>query len=563
MSQLNQSLQRLHSVEGCFIYCTGRSLWLVLQALKVPTSPLHVIPLILAPLSVRDVRETLRTTIEPDSSRALKRDVRVAKAMRSYLCQQVVRVSGGTGRILQYLLRALQQEAHERPFARSEADVDAAIERARVRVASVLELRITWDGPADDAADVPRLLQEETVQRQLLRLFVRALLLDAPFATDLEISLGRDTKVSFADAAVVLGLSYAPFSAQLVSAGDSDSDSPDGDDREGHVAEAGKGSSQAPQPTRLKLVAGDWLCRSLAADPHIASDPGLLVTAQFLSTIRDFGGTMSGRPFELLCVDSICARSLLSPDRRLEELVSPLHCSALRDAIVPRLKVVPMPKVTRCSGRAETPLLEPSEKALLLLSRSRWTGRATMHPDDLPWFLTEWLCSGTIAVPASAKSGAQDWFLRLGNAVIGNANKAVGPDNGTQWRDLRIEVSKAPTLSPPFSFTLVLWSLNLAPELSGAIADAEARRFAGGEWRVQDARLVRRTGAPLESDVKFTVPELMELIIVNPRCTTGGGLAGLIGSRALRSLHSFASDKSSLDVSSLVEWMSVIEAPPL
>ena len=47
----------------------------------------------------------------------------------------------------------------------------------------------------------------------------------------------------------------------------------------------------------------------------------------------------------------------------------------------------------------------------------------------------------------------------------------------------------------------------------------------------------------------------MELVVVNPHMPTGGGLAGLIGSRALRSLHDVAGGKP-LEVQILAEWMA-------
>ena len=221
-----------------------------------------------------------------DSARYLKHEICVAQSVRLHLCRQAVRVTGGMGRMLQYLLRALQQAAGERLRAETEADVDAAIEQARLRVSSDLELRITWDGPADDAADVPVLLQGESTKRQLLRLFARALLLDAPFSPDLEIRLGHDTKVCFSDAAVVLGFSYMPVATLPGTVSDHDSDDDTVADGESGSAIVGTGagflavSPPSPQPERLKLVAGEWLCRSLATDPRIAADPALLVTAQ-------------------------------------------------------------------------------------------------------------------------------------------------------------------------------------------------------------------------------------------------------------------------------------------
>ena len=548
MTQLSQSLQRLHAIKDCFIYCTGRSLWLSTQALVGDGSPLLVTPLMLAPLSAGDVRTTLSLTVGRDSTHFLEHEVGVARAMRPYLAERAVRVTGGMGRVLQFLLRALQRHSKEQRKATTCDEVDAALERVRPLLSKVagIVLRITWDGADSAVGEVPLLLQDVAYQRQLLRLFARALLLDAPFAPAQDVDLGATTRVKFSDAAVVLGFSYAPYLSPPAQAEEVVEDVGGEGSHDGRCAI----SAAAAQPDELlKLVAGDWLCKSLLTDPRISRDPGLLVAAQFLDTMRSFGGTMSGRPFELLCVDALCVRSLLSPDKCLQQLVAPLGVSGACNEIVPQLTVVAMPKVTR-----GTPPLDSSVKEPLLRSRGHWTGRPTIHPDDLPWFLTEWLCNGTIAVPADAQSGSQDWFLRLNNAVIGNANKAVGTANGTQWNDVRAELCKAPTLSPPFKYTLVLWSLNLAPELRDALDDVEACQFSSGRWGLNRARLARCNTT--ESRAKFTMPEQMELILVNPYFPTGGGLAGLIGVPALRSLRALADTSGQpLGVPSLIQWM--------
>ena len=67
MTQFSVTLQRLHAIKDCFIYCTGRSLWLSTQALVGAGSPLLVTPLLLAPLSAGDLRTTLRLTEGRDS----------------------------------------------------------------------------------------------------------------------------------------------------------------------------------------------------------------------------------------------------------------------------------------------------------------------------------------------------------------------------------------------------------------------------------------------------------------------------------------------------------------
>ena len=461
-------LQRLHGIKDCFVFCTGRSLWLSAQALVGATSPLLVTPLMLSPLSVGDVLETLRLTQGSCDASTLESEVGVTPEMLPYLASQAVRVTGGMGRVLQFLLRELQRESAGRPPASTHAAVDAALERAHGRLAAVggIVLRVSWDGPANTSTDVPDSLRQQAPQRKLLLLFIRALLLDAPFDPSLDVILSPDSHAKFSDAAVVFGLSYAPFTSQpraLQGAGDGDSD---GSSDVGMDSVSAAPTGAAAPPTLLKLVAGDWLCRSIVTAQSFAGDTFAQASSMLLETMRTFGGTMRGRPFELLCIDALCTRSLLRPDVPLSLLVPHLSVSAaLRSLSVPRrLRVVAMPKVTPSSSKKAG--LDAAERASLLRDQNCWPGdRPTLSPADLAWLLTVWLRPGTIAVPvpADALGGAQleDWFLGLGYDIAGFANKAVGPSNGTAWDDLRKELAKAPTLCIS-SVSATRTSLNLA-----------------------------------------------------------------------------------------------------
>lgn len=135
MMQLSLTLQRLHAVKGCFIFCTGRSLRHSAQTLVGATSPLLVTPLMLAPLSPGDVLSTLRLTEGSSSMSTLEREVGVMPEMLPYLAEQAVRVTGGIGRLMQFLMRTLQRESTERPVAATCADVDEILERARGQLA--------------------------------------------------------------------------------------------------------------------------------------------------------------------------------------------------------------------------------------------------------------------------------------------------------------------------------------------------------------------------------------------------------------------------------------------
>lgn len=145
MSVLSTRLQLLHAIPRCFIMCTGPSLWLSTRAL----APLNVVPTLLQPLTAGDVREALRTTVEP-GGRTLFDCLGVAPAMEGHLAERAVALTGGVGRTLQYLLRA-RQWAVERDAAAitSREELDAALEALRPHMADLpgMMLRIEWDGP--------------------------------------------------------------------------------------------------------------------------------------------------------------------------------------------------------------------------------------------------------------------------------------------------------------------------------------------------------------------------------------------------------------------------------
>lgn len=184
---------------------------------------------------------------------------------------------------------------------------------------------------------------------------------------------------------------------------------------------------------------------------------------------------MRGRPFELLCADALCFRSLTKNGAELRSLLPHLSRSKHGSDRVPRLQVVALPKATRQCTR-----LDDAAKVYLLRRRDRWTGAApststtcrgcsqsgcaraaTVYQDaqsGLQDFFLR-LSGGVI----DAQSGSQDSFLRLSGGVVGFAFKAVIPTDGiaSDWSGLREELTKAPNLKLPahLPYTLVLWSL--------------------------------------------------------------------------------------------------------
>lgn len=63
------------------------------------------------------------------------------------------------------------------------------------------------------------------------------------------------------------------------------------------------------------------------------------------------------------------------------------------------------------------------------------------------------------------------------------------------------------------------------------------------------------------AEVKFTVPEGMELVITNPHAPEGGGRAELLGNTLLQLLR--AKQSAAVDVQSLESWMQAEARPRL
>lgn len=265
---------------------------------------------------------------------------------------------------------------------------------------------------------------------------------------------------------------------------------------------------------------------------------------------------MRGRPFELLCADALCFRSLAAGGVRVRELLPHLSRSARGSDSVPALRVVALPKVMQDVRVAR---LTDAEKATLRLSRERWTGRRTIHASDLPWLLTDWLPVGCLGIPADALSGSKDLFLRLSGGVVGFALKAVGESAATGWRDVRDELAKAPALPEHLPYTLVLWSLHLAAQLKGALGSATHGVYTAGKWSCTGGNL--QLAAPGEEPV-FEVAAAQELVVANPHAPTGGGLSELLGSSVFAQLQSAPSMADFAEIAHLADWMSSPAAKP-
>lgn len=80
-------------------------------------------------------------------------------------------------------------------------------------------------------------------------------------------------------------------------------------------------------------------------------------------------------------------------------------------------------------------------------------------------------------------TGSQDMLLCLRSGLIGFALKAASQASGTGWSALRDEISKAPGLPAHTPYCMVLWSLNLSPQLRDALGGVDAALFENGVWK--------------------------------------------------------------------------------
>lgn len=549
MRALSPSLDGLHRTPGCLVFATGRSLSLARQGLAGIASPLFQSPVVLQPLASHDVLDILRHT-PCASGHMLADEVGVAPSLMDFLAHQCASATGGVGRVLHALLWGLKRRLRA-SHASSKEEVLAAIEAVRIDVfstqSSVLHLKIDWDQPIHDYDGSNAELQKVDVEKQVLHTLVRALLMNAPCSADAQIRAGMTT-VSVADAAVILGLSYAPF---LKGADPAD------DDPLSPAAYAGARRLVAVRG-HIVIAAGYWLCDSLRLDPRVIADSALSASASLLSAMRNFAGTMRGRPFELLCVEALCARSAMAPGLALQDMLPHLADTMVANSIVPAFRVMFLPKVIRTATA-----LTDSDKASILRCRALWTGPSQLTLLDLVWVLTDWLESGTIALPRDYQSGFQVFVARLGNHFLSVANKAGGPSPGTQWANISEELQKAPALPVPYTYTLILWSLNLGEHVTKAMAGRARVVLGPGAWCIdiggrglsQDSG-----GGKAARAAVFVVGAQSELVLVNPRSAGPGipdGLCELLGPHTRAELDALPAT-GDCDVAAVERW-----APPL
>jgi len=223
---------------------------------------------------------------------------------------------------------------------------------------------------------------------------------------------------------------------------------------------------------------------------------------------------------------------------RASDLLPELAGTRLADAPLTELTPVGLPVVV--GARAGAKRLTADERRELLLSPQQWRGKANLQRGDLPWLLAKWLPVGRLGIPIDAHGCAHSAALALAGGAVGFALKAVGPDDAFDWSVIRDELGKAPTVPAGRTYVLVVWSLNLAPEVQAALGDEPCHRYEAGRWYYRSSaadggRLTQE--APGHDNPAFEVPANVELVVTNPHATGGGTLADLLGKQVLRDVR--------------------------
>jgi len=473
---LFQALATLVKSERCYVYATGRSMWLSHGAqVSTPTSPVFH-PVFLQPLTAEDVAEALESTPAVNGHGLLRDALGIDYHVLPRFIKRLMAVTGGSGRMVQTVLRL--REGQCVPALLSGA-TDHDIEEALTRLQHLLPSNvksiapIEWDGPARFSAD------SQQWHSMLLSVAIKSALLD----TQINIA-----KTVFGTR-LANSLAYAGYMVRSRS------------------SEWGK------------LVIGEWQAQALAhsaaaAEPYTYGTS----TGWLLDMLLRLRGSMAGRPFELLTADALlhkfAAAALVRGGRQdgvayggtvlsgapgggrsVAELFPALSGTRVGGAPAAPLRIVSVPKVTSKSQQLTAAVKQ--DYMLRVKTSSQWPGPPTMHPADLEWLLTAWLPEYSLAIPAYAESGSCDLFIRFhGDMVVGLSVKAYTAGNSLTWGGIQSEIDKAPH---GLRMVLVVWSTVLADPVHAKLAGRPHVLLEAGK----DA-------------IPVNLPAGIQLVIVNP-----------------------------------------------
>jgi hypothetical protein len=204
------------------------------------------------------------------------------------------------------------------------------------------------------------------------------------------------------------------------------------------------------------------------------------------------------------------------------------------------MKFANLPKVS--AGKNEGNSLTQEQKREALKSRDEALLKGHMlawplgniKPMDLAWVLEVWLPDNFIALP-DGQSRSSDWYIKLPGHIAGIANKLYSSSSKTalSMNDVEKELLKTPAImrnalsadsesSLLQSFTLVVYSSNLAPELNAKTDKMAAYTF---QRRLGDSGM-----------------GLVHVAIVNPKHEDG--LASLLSQPIVNDIDHFYAQQS-------------------
>lgn len=506
---------------GVFVFCTGRSLTLAASALSGGTSPMFLTPIMLSPLSPRDVLDSMKDTPVRGTAgfTSLAEMVCADDEVRTYLANRACAVTGGLGRPLERLLFAVSSIGR---ILLSTAAVDDVLKNLDVQRATKEALKL---GSSSTSTD---LKFGSSDWRTITRFFARMILLDMQFYSTQTVAVGNQ-RYEVASLATLFGIAYAPvvhrqplgegMTPATVPAPASGSLLIDVQPVSGSHKMKDGVTAASTVPMMLKLVVGEWAREEIRNLPDL-DDP---VAKKLLEAAHLFGGTLVGRAFEFLIATAILWNAAILKGKSTMGAAYPhLQSSRLALLQLPILAFSMLPRVTRRSSF----LTVPQKEAMM---RAGWeTQNKTMKFRDFAWAMHTLCPSGTLGMPFDAQSGSSDLFVKIDGHLVGYALKAVQEDNCTTLATVQREVLKLPAnncelvadgkdenairdLPEDAKTTLVVYSLSVGAGIRSCMGELPALVVPPGSWTItNDVLLPFVAPETKEGDAPVVVPQTKE-----------------------------------------------------
>ena len=407
MRGLSSIAQRILKMPNLYLYCTGRSEVVALQALSGSGSPLFPFSILLHPLSANDI-ETIITLNGV-------RDITSTNELLRYLCHQLSVLSGGIGRVIEYALRALFDMKKCEKAWTSKVAIDEALKNARKSfpkdflLSANLPAQVMGSQLLDEIADLIREGDKNS------------------FAENKTIKIGQK-EIPFRDALNLVGFSFAPV---------------------------------LEDKDRLTLVAGIWQVDAL---PESARNKLGAFIVHFTQMFPHVAPTSRGQMFETLSICYMRMRCGQSSGKLFGDVFPHLaQTSANRIPVQPLTGFV-IPKVVKTLKQEFTVAMKSS----FMTRRGSalcFKNVPTMSPEDFSWLLASWLPEYSLAVPGG-QSESQDWFVKLpGNVILGFSNQMRNEKSPLSYVLIDDEVGNIPVFTgcgvENVDYSMVVYALNL------------------------------------------------------------------------------------------------------